>query len=127
MGHISSPEQLTDYLKVTTPGIWLVLAAVVLLLAGIFVWSLAGTLETRASATVTVKDGRAQVVAAQAQTLKAGMPLRIGEKEFILTSVETDAHDHLSAFAPVDLPDGSYEGQVVVESLRPIDYLLRSR
>ena len=36
LDRISSPEQLTDYLRVTNPGIWLVLATVVLLLAGIF-------------------------------------------------------------------------------------------
>ena len=29
---ISSPEQLTDYLKVTDPGVWIILAAVILLL-----------------------------------------------------------------------------------------------
>ena len=31
---ISSPEQLNDYLRVTNPSVWIVLAAVVLLLAG---------------------------------------------------------------------------------------------
>ena len=35
---ISSPEQLTDYLRVTNPGIWVVLAAVLALLVGFFVW-----------------------------------------------------------------------------------------
>ena len=37
LDRISSPEQLTDYLRVTNPGIWVVLAAVILLLAGILV------------------------------------------------------------------------------------------
>ena len=54
---ISSPEQLTDYLRVTNPGIWAVLAAVILLLAGLFAWSTVGTLETTADAT-----GRRQVI-----------------------------------------------------------------
>ena len=44
---ISSPEQLNDYLKVTNVGIWVVLITVMLLLAGIFVWSKVGTLETK--------------------------------------------------------------------------------
>ena len=35
LNRISSPEQLTDYLRVTNPGIWIFLAAVVVLLAGI--------------------------------------------------------------------------------------------
>lgn len=34
LDRISSPEQITDYLRVTNPGIWVVLVAVILLLAG---------------------------------------------------------------------------------------------
>lgn len=36
---MSSPEQLTDYLCVTNPGIWVLLAAVILLLGALFAWS----------------------------------------------------------------------------------------
>ena len=42
LDRISSPEQLTDYLRVTNPGIWVILAAVILLLAGVFAWSMVG-------------------------------------------------------------------------------------
>lgn len=31
---VSSPEQLNDYIKVTNSGVWLVLAAVIMLLVG---------------------------------------------------------------------------------------------
>ena len=34
LDRISSPEKLTDYLRVTNPGIWIFLAAVIVLLAG---------------------------------------------------------------------------------------------
>ena len=36
---ISSPEKLTDYLRVTNPGIWAVLGAVIILLGGLFIWA----------------------------------------------------------------------------------------
>ena len=39
LDRIASPEQLTDYLRVTNPGIWVILVAVILLLAGVFAWS----------------------------------------------------------------------------------------
>ena len=42
---VSSPEQLNDYIRVTTPSVWLVLAAVILLLAGMVAWSILGTVE----------------------------------------------------------------------------------
>ncbi len=42
----SSPESLNDYIRVTTPPVWLVLAALLILLAGILIWSVFGTVET---------------------------------------------------------------------------------
>ena len=42
LDRISSPEQLTDYLRVTNPGIWILLAVTVLLLIGIFAWAAVG-------------------------------------------------------------------------------------
>ena len=35
---IASPEQLNAYIRVSTPSVWLLLAAVVILLAGVCVW-----------------------------------------------------------------------------------------
>ena len=57
---ISSPEQLTDYLKVTNIGVWVILAAVIILLAGLFVWSMVGNLETITDGVAVVKDGQKQ-------------------------------------------------------------------
>ena len=124
---ISSPEQLTDYLRVTNPGIWVALAAVILLLAGILVWSLVGSLETKAQATVVVKDRQAQVITAGSEELAAGMPLTVEGRSYTLAAVEKDAYGRISGLLAVDLPDGSYEGSVVIDSVRPIDFLLRSR
>ena len=81
---ISSPDQLTDYLRVTNPGIWVILAAVILLLAGVFAWSMIGTLETKAEVKVIVEDHTAQVIGLGAETLKEGMPLRVGGQDFFL-------------------------------------------
>jgi len=36
---ISSPESLNDCLHVTSPAVWLILTAVILLLAGMLIWS----------------------------------------------------------------------------------------
>ena len=58
---ISSPEQLTDYLRVTNPGIWVVLAAVLALLVGFFVWMSVGTIETTVEVGVSTQDHHAEV------------------------------------------------------------------
>ena len=39
------PEDLNDYIHVTRPSVWIVLAAVILLLAGIIAWMVFGSLE----------------------------------------------------------------------------------
>ena len=54
---VSSPEQLSDYLHVTTPAIWVVLIAVILLLASLFVWSSVTALESFAEGEAEVRGG----------------------------------------------------------------------
>ena len=49
MDRVSSPEQLNDYIRVTTPSVWLVLVAIILLLAGMLAWSVFGTVEATAA------------------------------------------------------------------------------
>jgi hypothetical protein len=124
---ISSPEQLTDYLRVTNPGIWAVLASVILLLTGILVWSSVGTLETKADAHIIVKDKTALVVTDDAQPLKSGMPLRVSGQEYMIGDTSTDEYGRTVGTASTTLPDGKYEGIVVTEQIHPIDFLLESR
>ncbi len=42
---ISSPDRLNDYIRVSTPGLWFVLLAVLILLAGALVWAVFGTID----------------------------------------------------------------------------------
>ena len=42
---VSSPEKLDDYIRVTTPSVWIVLIAIVMLLVGGIVWSVFGEVE----------------------------------------------------------------------------------
>ncbi len=45
MERISSPDQMDDYIKVTTPSVWIALLALIVLLVGILAWSIFGTVE----------------------------------------------------------------------------------
>ena len=124
---ISSPEQLTDYLQVTNPGIWVVLGAVILLLTGIFAWSMVSTLETCVDVTVVVEDHIAQVVPTGCNTLTVGLPLYVAWQKYMIASVETDEYGRMTGKAEIELPDGVYEGRAAVEETHPIDFLLSSR
>ena len=54
---ISSPEDLDDYIKVTTPSVWVIMIAIVILLIGSLVWGCLGKL------TVKQDDGTTKSVA----------------------------------------------------------------
>ena len=49
MDKVQSPEQLNDYIRVTTPSVWLVLIALIILLVGVFAWGIAGTVSVQES------------------------------------------------------------------------------
>ena len=53
---VSSPEELNDYLKVTTPRLWILLIAAIILLGGFIVWGTAG------SVTITDQEGNPKVI-----------------------------------------------------------------
>lgn len=44
---VTSPEELNDYIRVVSPGVWLVMAAVILLLAGAIVWGCLGVIHVQ--------------------------------------------------------------------------------
>ena len=54
---IESPEKLNDYLRVTSPTVWIVLAAIIVLLVGVCVWGVLGHIDSTVKAAVIVSDG----------------------------------------------------------------------
>jgi hypothetical protein len=126
LDRISSPEQLNDYLHVTSPGIWVVLIAVILLMAGVFVWSCVGTLETKSPAKMIVKDHVAKVVVMDDRRLEEGMIIRGASQEFFVSSVAEDEHGRQMGIAEASLPDGKYDAIVVTEQTRPVEFILKA-
>lgn len=72
---ISSPEQLNQYVKVTNPGIWLVLLALIALLLAVGVWAFTGTIpETVQLQGVAFSDD------SEADTIYCYVPLSTSKK-----------------------------------------------
>ena len=57
MEKISSPEQMNDYIRVSNPSVWMILAAVIVLLAGVCVWGMFGCLDTSFQTGGVCRDG----------------------------------------------------------------------
>lgn len=58
MERISSPEKLNDYIQVTNPSVWLILAAAILLLVSVCIWGIFGSVSTTATVHGMAVDGQ---------------------------------------------------------------------
>ena len=56
---LRNPDDLERYIRVTSPSVWVVLGACVILLAGLLIWGLLGSVSTSVEATGAVVNNRA--------------------------------------------------------------------
>ena len=84
---VTSPEQLGDYIRVANPGVWLVLAAIVILLAALLIWSAMGTLPTTIDETCVAAQGVLTCYRADVSDIAPGMRVRIGNASGTVTAV----------------------------------------
>ena len=47
IGRVSGPESMNDYIRVTSPSVWVVLLAIVIILAGMLAWGFFGRVEVK--------------------------------------------------------------------------------
>lgn len=123
---LSSPEELNDYLHVTNPAIWAVLAAVILLLAGLLVWSSFTAIESKAVGTAEVKSGVVTITFADekaAENVQAGMEAEIGGIRAEVISLSADESGRTTATASASLPDGVYDAAVGYKSTQILHLL----
>ncbi len=144
---ISSPEQMNDYIRVSSPSVWMVLAAVIVLLAGVCVWGVFGHLDTAVQTGGVCRNGRLVVFVGEEDHEKIGenAVISVDGVEYAVTEITNvpirvdDQIDpyvvHLAGFtgggwayrlyadAP-GLADGVYAVSVVTERVRPLDFVL---
>ena len=132
---ISSPEQMRDYMRVTSPRLWMLLAAMIALLAGFLVYASTTMMETTLELSATADQSgviQATVTPEQARNLEIGMKVRIGGKNARVAEIvqmlggETGKQTIVLIEPEEDLvlPEGLYQATVVTESISPIDFLM---
>ena len=112
---ISSPEQLNDYLRVTNVSVWVILAAIIILLAGMLLWSATATIESYTEGSSQVQGGVMTIRFQDQQFAKkveAGMPVRAGDAETVISSIGRDSNGLIIATANTSLADGFYPVRV---------------
>ena len=112
---ISSPEALSDYLHVTSPSVWLSLTAVILLLAGILIWSSTASIDSFVTGTAQVEDGNMRILLDDEQfagVIQAGLTVKVGDSESRITSIGVSPSGVTFATAETTLTDGSYPAKI---------------
>ena len=145
---IESPESMNDYLQVTSPGIWIVLVAVIAILIGAVLWGIFGRINTTVDvAVISSSEGQTCYVPYDKLegVMSAGLvtvdgheySLRMdADTETVIISEATNPYIrvagglHIGDVAveiPVEagLPEGIYTGSVTTESLKPITLLFQ--
>lgn len=124
---ISSPEKLDDFLKVSTPSLWLVMGAVVSLLIGFLVWASVEELETKINTVANIEKSKVQITLTgnDAEKIKEGMKVLIGTQETTIDYIQYDDLGRAIAICSLNIPDGNYKAEVIVERIHPISFLFR--
>lgn len=127
MEKISSPEELNAYLKVTSPRTWFILCSIIIFLVGLLAWASVGRLETKASAIAVVdnQDVLLYPSSENAYAIQAGMPVYIENQQTIISQVESDEFGRIIASASLNIPDGKYNAEILIESIAPINFLFK--
>lgn len=124
---ISSPEELDDYIKVTSPSMWLIMAAIILLLAAMIIWSFTGRMEITLETAAEVQGGQAliELPAEQIGKLTVGSEIRAGSQSGQVTEITKKDDGYLVIAQIPQLEDGVVEATLVTESIAPITFLTR--
>lgn len=146
LDRVSSPEQLNEYIRVSNPGVWMILAAIVILLVGVCVWGVLGRLDTTLSVAAVSADGKTVLYVNEdsIDRVTEGMIVRIGDAEYTVTAVGKEPVVVDSSFSDYTLhvgglqqgqwvyvvtidgklSEGVYSAQIVIESVAPMSFVL---
>ncbi len=143
---ISSPEQLNEYVKLTNPGVWFILAAISVILAGACIFGIFGSIDSTVRGVGISKNGRMVCLVKKeyAVKLKPEMKAKIdgGEHKAIMRTDEpatvwntTEPYAlQVGDLQPgewvyeIDVEgeftDGTYEVTLVTDRISPLSFLL---
>ena len=146
LDRISSPEDLNDYVRVTNPGVWMILIGIIVLLLGFVAWGIWGNISTTVDGFCLTENGRTMCYVSEQNVGKIaeGMSVfcegeeykvaSVSQKSFEADSVLSDYDLHVSEFEngewihliELDRPasEGAYKCSVVIEKLNPISFII---
>lgn len=118
-----SPENLNDYVRVSNPGVWILLISIIVLLVGVCVWGFFGRIDSTIDVDVRVENGTVTCLIPEGNIAKVtvGMTVRFSGCEGKLTAIGNKLESWYLCSVSVDnVPaDGTYSGALVLKSVKP--------
>ncbi len=128
---ISSPEQLNGYIKVSSPSVWLIISAMIIIAVAFSIWAFSGNITSEVSSTGVFQgsseDNINSVVcyvdANYAPKISEGMTVRIYDKSKPMSAYVNGKVTKISQ-TPVNQEDilHSYSSEYVADSILESDY-----
>ena len=112
---LRSPDELDEYVRLTNPSVWVVLAACVLLMMGLLAWAFFGTLTTSVTTMGTYVDDEVVcfLTADSASKVKVG---DIANVEGVLLEVTSVSAVPLSREEAREIVGGDYLASTLIQS-----------
>lgn len=126
LDRMSSPEAMNDYLHVTKPAVWIVLAAVTLILVGAIVWAGFASVNSYATGTATVHDGVMTIELDSTgfeHNVGVGQKVSASDTQTTVDSVDVRQDGSVVVTARTNLSDGTYDAQVAYKETQILDIL----
>lgn len=125
---ISSPESLNVSIRVSSPGVWILMTAVIVLLAGFCLWGIFGHIDGMLTANAYANAGSVTCYISETDMdlVRVGAAVKLGGAEGTLTSIGEKNIRGIACTAVMEteIPDGMYEVQIAAEHIRPISFVL---
>jgi|GEM_PF-468033 len=101
---MSSPEDLDSYVKVVSPSVWILITAIIVLLAGATVWGFCGRLNTIVYGAAIIKTNKIDlyVNSDASGSIDKGQTVKINGASYTIDGVDDnifDAREHLNDYA----------------------------
>ena len=142
---VTSPEQLNEYIRVATPGIWFILIAILLALAGMFVWFVFGKVDATLTTAGVVQNGSLTCYVPESKHAEVNVrdTVKVNEQTYQIEEMGAEPISITETFPEyglhvgnltvgqwvypakmkADIPDGVYQAVITTESIRPISFI----
>ena len=145
LDRLSSPESLNDYIRVTTPSVWLILGAIIIFLVGVCVWGIFGTLDETVPTAAISKNGQVSCFVSENdfKRVSVGMNVEIQGENYNITELnytpvmlnagQDDYEIYLLGMessmwayelkTDAKISDGIYDGKITVGKITPASFI----